>query len=439
MKHKTTVLLGLLGLANAGLWAAYLHRPETPPAAPTPVAITPPVAPPSPSFSSAVVPAPVKLWPQVQSDDSTKFAANLRGAGVPESTVRLLVCGQLRDRYLARQRELFGANEPAPYWQSSVTPEIREKRAALRTLAREQQELVRSLFGSDESEQVVRERQRRHYGALPEGKLDQLDGIQADYDEMAAEIRSKAGGLLLPAEREALDLLEQEKRKDIAALLTAAELEVLDLRSSPTARALRIRLAGFAPSEQEFGSIFALQRAFDEKFARRNGTGFDDTRTSERTAAEQELEAKLRTALGEARFAEYRKQQDNGYRMAVRIAERFGLPAPRAGEVYTLAQEAQTRLQALRNDHGLAPEAALQTLVTLNRETNEKLDALLGAEGAEAYRQTSSGAWLRTMDRVVRSAAPVPVAPPLAAPAPEPAAPAPLAPAVPIAAPAPGN
>lgn len=407
MKHKTTILLGLLVLANAGLWAAYLHRPVTPKPVAPPAADTPPVTPPA----SAPAPALTALWPQLQSDDPTVFAANLRGAAVPAATVRLLVSGQLRERYLARQRELFGDAEPSSEGQASTAPETREKLNALRALAREQQELLRTLFGSDASETAVRERQRRQYGPLPAEKLDQLDGIHADYDEIAEEIRRKAGGMLLPAEREALDLLEQEKRKDIAAILTPTELEQYDLQASPAARALRSRLAGFAPTETEFRAIFSLQRAFDEKFTHRNGAGFDEAKAPDRAAAEQELETRLRAALGEGRFAEYRRQQDSGFRMAARIAERFGLPAQRAGEVYTLAQETQLRLQVLRSDRTLAPEAAMQALAALNRETNEKLDALLGAEGADAYKQTSGGAWLRTMDRVVRPVVPVAPAP----------------------------
>lgn len=407
MKHKTTAALGLLVLANAGLWASYLHRAEKTPSLPpsvgatAPVALAPvpPPAPPQPEF--------VKIWPQLQCEDPVKFAANLRGAGAPEATVRLLVSGMLRERYLARQRELFGAGGPGLPGLSVVTPESREKLGALRALAREQQELLRGLFGNDEGAVAARERQRRQYGVLPDGKLDQLDGVQADYDEMAAEIRGNAGGLLLPAEREALDLLEQERRKDIAAILTPDELEQFDLQASPAARALRSRLAGFAPTEPEFRAIFGLQRAFDERFAHRSGGGFDEAKIRERSTAEQELEAKLRTALGERRFAEYRKHQDSGYRMAARIAERFALPAQRAGDVYALAQDTQLRLQALRNDHSLAPEAAMQSLAGLARETNEKLGVLLGAEGADAYKQTSGGAWLRTMDRVVRPAAPV--------------------------------
>ena len=446
--HTITVLLGVLVLANAGLWAAYLRRAETPPSASAPVISNPPEVP----SLSAPPPAPVRdqFWTGLQSEDPVQFAANLRTAGVPEPTVRLLVSGQLRAAYLARQHELFGAAEPAPYGQPTAAAESRERLVALRTLARAQQELLRRLFGVEDGGPAVRDRQRRQYGSLPDAKLDQLDGIQSDYDEIAAEVRSKAGGLLLPEEREALELLERERRKDIASVLTPTELEQFDLLNSPEARALRNRLVGFAPTEQEFRKVFLLQREFDEKFARPNSGGLDAAKRSESLVAEQELETRLRAALGDMRFAEYRRQNDSGYRMAVRIAERFGLPAQRAAEVYTLAQEVQLQLQILRSDRVLAPEAALQSLATLHRETNEKLGALLGAEGAEAYQQTSSGAWLRTMDRVVRSAssaapAPVVAAPPSSAVAPNepvatiPAEAATIAPAEPGAPAVPGE
>lgn len=220
---------------------------------------------------------------------------------------------------------------------------------------------------------------------------------------MADDIRSQSGGLLLATDRETLALLDQECRKDVAAILTAEELERYDLQTSATARTLRARLATFAPSETEFRALFRLQRDFDERFGSPNGTT-DDAAQRDRAAAEAELNARIKTALGDSRYAEYRLQQHPGYRVAARIAERFGLPSKRAAEVHALSLAVQTKLQSLRADATLNATTAKEALAKLARETDERLESLLGSDGAELYKRTSSGAWLRALERAAGEA-----------------------------------
>lgn len=425
MKRTFAVLLGLSLLANAGLFTVLVRSARNPAprgmpksqqtgavmpattddasatATPRITVALPPPAPPPP------VP-PAKLWEQVRSDDARQLAARLREAGVPDSAARLLVSDTLRAQYLARQGELLGSTEPAEFWKAAAAAADREKQAALRRLARDHQDLLTELYGANEITAADRERQRRLYGPLPDEKLERVDRIHADYGDMADDIRAQAGGLLLATDRETLALLDQERRKDVAAILTPAELELYDLQTAPTARALRARLAAFAPTEKEFRALFALQRAFDERFGSASGAT-EDVRASDRAAAEAEMAARIKTALGDARYEEFRRQQDPGYRVAARIAERFGLPAKRAAEVYSLSHATQTKLQAMRDDKTLAPDAVRPALVALGREAGEKLAALLGSDGADLYKRTSCGAWLRALERVVEeSAAPVP-------------------------------
>lgn len=215
---------------------------------------------------------------------------------------------------------------------------------------------------------------------------------------MSEDIRAQSGGLLLATDRETLALLEQERRKDVAAILTPQELEFYDLQTSPAALTLRARLATFDPSEKEFRALFLLLRDFEGRFGALNGAGGED-KSHERSAAEAELEARIKAALGDARYAEYRRQQDPAYRVAARISERFGLPPKRAGDVFALLQATQARLSALRGDASLTPAAAREALAKLGRETDARLVALLGGDGAELYKQTSCGAWLRALER----------------------------------------
>ncbi|MFT3831640.1 MAG: hypothetical protein QM691_18245 [Opitutaceae bacterium] len=413
MKRSLAALLAASLLANVGLIAWLVQRePEaqraTPPVSPDATPTVPGSSAADLPTAKASVPEPAKIWESIPGESARAFTQRLRTAGVPDHTARLLVGDLLRGQYLERQRRLIGSTAPDDFWKTAAVAADRDRQAELRALAREHHDLLAELFGPDEHAAAELERERRLYGPLPPEKLERVDRLHADYGEMAEDVRTGAGGMLLPADRETLALLEQERRKDVAAILTAEELELYDLQTSATARSLRTRLAAFAPSEMEFRALFALQREFDERFGASGP--LDENRQRERAQAATELDTRIHAALGDARYEEFRRTQDAGFRLAARIAERFGLPARRAGEVYALARSTHTRLATLRDDKALTPESARSSLVELARETGGRLTALLGAEGAELYRQASCGAWLRALERAVQElelAAPV--------------------------------
>ena len=417
-KIAIAALIGLLVAADAGLVIAYLKRGGAAQqaaqarTAPQPQEEPHAVAQPGREADST-------LWAQMRAegDDARAFAAKLRKAGVPDRMARLLVGEALHEEYRTKQRVLVGPSDLATFWKSAASAADREKQTALRKLARDHEDLLTQLYGAGDMVAANRDRLVRLYGPLPDEKLERIDRIHADYGDMTDDIRARSGGLLLANDREMLALLDQECRKDVAAILTAEELERYDMLTSVTARTLRARLATFAPSETEFRALFRLQREFDERFALPSGAA-DDGRQRERSTAESELESRIRAALGEGRYAEYRLQQEPSYRIAARIAERYGLPPKRAGDVHALSKSTQSKLQALRDDTKLTPAEAREALSKLGRETDERLVALLGGDGAELYRQTSCGAWLRALERaaaepaVTREAPSVTPAPP---------------------------
>lgn len=348
---------------------------------------------------AAVTKARSEVWGQLRSDDLPTLIANLRAAGFPEAQTRAIVAGILGERFAARRRELLNTDETPRFWTMRVNQPGFDpaKQIELRAMAREQRELLKQLLGTDATSEEQRLNLQRLYGPLPADKLEAVGRINSDYLELASQIQLEAAGMMLPEDRENLALLEQEKRKDLAGVLTPAELELFDLYSSATANTMRRNLSAFEPSESEFRAIFALQREFDEQFARPGAAGFNgfDDRAQERRAAEQKLGEQLRTALGEARYAEFQRAQDQGYRAAVRIAERYRLPVENANAVYTLQREAQQKLTELRNNREAAAGYA--------RETAAKLNELLGAKGVEAYRQSPGSFWMRNLDRFAAS------------------------------------
>jgi len=288
------------------------------------------------------------IWKILASDDLRTLADNLRAAGFPEAVNRAIVGGILQDRYTAKRRALLGDEGPQPFWKPRWSMLEPEKQAALRTLAREQLDTLKQLFGTDALPEESRTALHRLYGNLPDDKLAMVQRIQSDYADMQAEIRAEAGGLLLPEDRENAALLDEEKRKDLASLLSPVELQEYELNFSQTANALRSRLEAFAPSEQEFRGIFELQKAFDERYNSPAANYADDAFVQARRAAELQLGEQIRNLLGPSRYDEYVRDLDPGYRVASRIAGRYGLADGTALDVYTLQQDIQRQALAAR-------------------------------------------------------------------------------------------
>jgi len=349
-------------------------------------------------------PSPAETWSRLASEDPAQFAANLHAAGFPDRIARALVAATLNERYDARRTALLGEEKVPPFWQARVAPLDPAKLAELRALAQEQQDQLVRLFGPDPRDGEAAFFRRRLFGDLPAEKLERVQRIQSDYADLQRQLRLEAGGVLLPQDRDDLTQLEQERRKDLAAALTPQELETFDLSSSATASALRVRLAAFNPTEVEFRKIFALQRDFDDRFNPASTNFNDEAALRERRAAELQFNANLKTALGDARYEDYRRAQDPGFRLASRLAERNQLPADTAAAVYNLQRDILQRAAAARND----PPA----LAALADEAGAKLEQWLGAPGAMVYKQQAGG-WLRALQRTARAA---PGASPNAAP-----------------------
>src|SRR5581483_2770914 len=128
------------------------------------------------------------------------------------------------------------------YWRGyayNLDPKIAGQQ---RAIYRELNEALRQLVGPDFNNASDAERQnlRRRFGDLAPGKIDALQQITSDYQDLMIEVRNAARGangiaMLLPDDREKLSYLEREMRADITKVLTPEELDAYDLRTSRTA------------------------------------------------------------------------------------------------------------------------------------------------------------------------------------------------------------
>jgi hypothetical protein len=392
MKLSTLLLTGSL-VANGALALALVLGSPAPKAPVSSVSTpasraTPPVA---AAVAPAVTAAPVvgtvgmpaaTLWSRLHAGDLGEFNRRLRAAGFSPREVRALLAMAINDEIQARREALLGRPEDTPYWKypalSATDP---ERRAQLDEISREARALNYQYLGGPvslaEDEDLLNFAKRR-YGNLPLEKLQQITELQHDFEEMQMQgIGARRDEASARAFMEAMRALEREHFAEVAQLLTPAELEQYELRNN--AGGLRMRLATFRPTEEEFKALYALEKQ------RTTGTAPD------------QLLAQAEAALGAGRFAEYTMTMtSDGTGQLGRLMARLELPLTTITTINTVRDDLSARALVLTNDPALTAAQRESRFAMLAQEADEKLTSTLGQRGYEAYKDLK-GDWIRAL------------------------------------------
>jgi Spy/CpxP family protein refolding chaperone len=370
----TTLLLAASLIANGALVALFLAQSASP---------SHPV---SPSISSR----PAGAADEERKVDALRAAlasgdaAALAAAGVSPEIARELAIGRTFARMAERLRatQAKGTSE-GPWWRPGSGPTIsREQHLVARG---ELSDALITAFGDDFG--LVGTNQAQ-LAFLPSEKRDALRRIVQDYDEMMAKF--SAGGLQLASDREKLRLLRLERDRDISALLTPEERAAYEMRTSISGNTVKNRYGNAIESEAEFRKIFELQQAFDESYSREALAGrITPEVLRARSEAERQLEAKIRAAVGEERYAELRRAADPDVRTLDALANRLNLPAATTENVLASRDTYAIASQQIANNASLPIPDRRAQIQTLAAEAKSKLAQALGSEAAEAYMQRS--------------------------------------------------
>lgn len=404
MKTVLCVLLCLSLVGNASLLLRRRDLADTPSAS-SPAAAEKPVA-----KKVELRPITDQLWQNAVSGDATALQA-IRDSGLPPELARALIRASIEERFLERQRALYPAPAELKYWASNYdrgryTP---KDRTAVIDLRREKEKALDELIPGWREEEKMSD---STLSFLSAEKAQRLEMIEEDYGALIANVRnefSSGASVALPSDREKLKYLEKEQRAEIAQLLTPEELAEYDLRQSMTAASLRYGLTAFEPTEEEFRSIFSIQKAeVDDKFGSSYLYGMlpADERAA-RTQAQAKADAEIKTLLGEQRFAEYTRSKDYEYQKLTEITNRLQLPKDRAVEAYTLKTTFEEKLQATLK--ASTPETQAQNLAGVKEEADREFTRVLGSKGYEAYK--SYAFWMQRLAPPPPPLAPKPPAP----------------------------
>jgi hypothetical protein len=381
---KTPILIALLAVALAA--NAWLLRPRA--------ALPPPPVAMAPAASTASA-APVAItWSALAQDKPADLAAKLRAAALPPHLQRALVAAQIEEEFRVREEALRGPRKKLKYWQTEP-PLSLATRKALAELRREKSRLRVALLGADPAD-VADET-----NPLPPEKRTAARLINEDYAAILKELRDLAGtrGTLLPSERAQLTALENEQRRELAALLSPAELAEFDARFSPASAQVRYAIFGMNPTEEEFRKILAAQQGIEAEMRGTDRPVAQWVDFFNREELRTKLDAAVKAAVGDARFADYKRAQDGEFQQLARFTLRGGNALDGAVSAWGVRSEAAVESRRIADDKALSDEqkgAALQALAT---KTREQFGAAVGPAAAAAYLQSPSASWFAYIDK----------------------------------------
>ncbi len=379
VKPSSFVLLASLA-ANAALLAVFALRPASAPEPTRPSAI--------PSAATATAASSGGRDSALRAALASGDARELEAAGVDPTLARELALGRTLARLVARARTEKAAATDGRWWRSPAPGNpAREQQALLR---RELSDAFAAAFG-DDGGLLGGGMQAAHLAFLPPAKREALRRINLDYEEMMAKF--SAGGVQLASDRERLKLLREERERDIAAVLSPEERLAYELRTSPTASLVRARYGDGIETEEDFRRIYALQKAFDEKFpaetlrSRSNPEGMRAY-----AEAQRQLQEDIRAAVGEPAYAVLRRATDSDLRTVDSLVSRLNLPPATTDRVAAARETFAAESQRLAADPALNPAQRRAQLQELGTRARAEVQQALGTEAAEAYAQRSP--WL---------------------------------------------
>ncbi len=408
------VLLALSVILNAGL-AAVLLKPSAPPPAavaasapkesaaqPVPAAAAP-TAKPRPATQVVTNTIAQKFdWNAVESADYKQYIANLRAIGCPEETIRDIITADVNKLYEAKRKELTGPKKKFEFWKPSgfmaaaVDPERTEKERALN---KEKRALLTQLLGSAPEEKPdlmagVNSQLEAMFDFLPTDKRTKVFELMQDMQTKMQKVMKNGA-----PDPEDMRKLTKESEAAIAAVLSPEEMLDYNLRFSMTANSMRMQLAGFEPTEQEFLDLYKKRKAYDDEYGNAFGGGLNlkGEEKEKRDAAKKALDESIKTQLGDARYTEYKRGEDFAFQAMYRVADREGLGKEAAVKVYDMKQAAEAQVKQLREDKALTGERRTAALRAVREETEKSVKAVLGEKGMTSLERNNGAWWLRNL------------------------------------------
>jgi hypothetical protein len=346
-------------------------------------------------------------WAQLESEDYKEYIARLRAIGCPEQTIREIIIADL-DKVMAPELQaLYGRRAELKYWHSEEEEmandvDRRELTKKERELEKRKRDIVRELVSAD----LARERMKqsgnedyveRRLAFLPEERRTQVRELMEKFDEAEQKIREKElddGEPLSLADRQQLRALHQQRESELSAALSPQEREQFDLWLSPTANSVRHALYGMNASEQEFQTIYRARKPFDDRWAKHDVDLLDEAAQRQRATEQAQSEEIIRQQLGDPRYAEFKRGEDEDFHRLNALATRFKLPKEKIVEAYGYKKVVSDYRAQVQADPNLSSQQKTDAFRAITDETEKALRSLLGDKAVRYYLRTGQGGWV---------------------------------------------
>ena len=423
---RSAFLIRLLSVGAAALLAAnaYVRRPDAPPGAPTVQAkesnsrrplsagmnasaekndstelndSTEGMAPGSAATSS---PSPAFEWASVESSDYKQYVVNLRAIGFPEELIRSIVIADIDKLYAPREEPLkpkpVPPDAPPAQRQSYPVAELMERILQLREVRLEKQAVLQEILGAYVPREMLRAPMSRNYeayeyaiGLLPLEKRDAVQFIQEN--EFVADDMQKIKFPEHAAELEAYRRSYEERNRALLEILTPEEFERYEMNTTPAGTEMARRVIGMEPTEAESLAMFRV--TYEYWLATGGVYGrwrANHVPPEQIAAAEQQLEAGLRDALGPERCLDYQMATSEIGQQLRNLGARYELPRDTLVQAYELQSEtdriAKSIAQVTRaGSPDLPASADLAQLQIRRSDLEQKMAQVLGPGVWEAW------------------------------------------------------
>ena len=364
---------------------------------------------------AVIAPAPAFSWHTVESEDYKQYIANLRDIDCPEETIRDIIIADVNKLYAPREapfktrarntdraEELVMADGMIVSGSSATRQAEFEKRKQLRAIQKEKNALLKELLGIELPLEVLRARDSRNYeefewafNALPANKRELVREIQENYWQTSDALKDKYNNRRNAEYLEEYKRINVERRAELAKVLTPNEMEDYEMRTSNISGSVRSSVEGFNVTEEEYRKLFRIRREIELPYGGNLGGGVAVDASGNlidqdgRAYAQREKQAdeKIKEALGEERFAQYKLNQDYTYRSLNQLAERYGLPQESILKALDVQKAYREQQQALRSNRALTSEQRQMAAQELRAETDKAMGNALGEKPANAFKK----------------------------------------------------
>ena len=347
-------------------------------------------------------------WSQLESEDYKAYIARLRKIGCPEQTIRDIIIADLDKLLAPRLQAIYGWRQDLQYWhpeeeELANNQDRRDWWRQEKEIERTKREIIQELVQTD----LIRERlnqkgykdyYERRLGFLPGDKRSQVRSVLERYDDEEQKVRSREWDEDEPLntqEQAQVKQLQEERRSAVASLLSPAEQEQYELWMSKTANTVRHAVYGMEASEEEFLAIYRARKTFDQDWSEADPALMDEGTRGQWEQAKASLEEEVRQQLGEQRFQDYKRGEDEDFHHLNAAVTRYKLPRETAVEVYEYKRVLTGMRSKVEADASLSQDQRQALVKAMRDETLRSVKALLGDRPLNYYLKRGQGQWLR--------------------------------------------